>query len=110
MAYMETRNFNPENFVAGTYPIATDTEHSAGEDGIRMYAPVVMTDGKIRKVTSAEALTGLYGIAMNDADTGEPVVVWCTGEFFRDALVLEDGVTADALIQPMRNIGIFLKS
>lgn len=115
MEYIEHFSFDPDHFIAGGYPIASDPEKAAGEDGIKRYAPVMIKDGKIMKLASKEALTSgesgdLYGIAMNDAKNGEPVVVWCTGEFFADALVLEEGVTLDDVRVPLRKLNIFLKS
>lgn len=52
---------------------------------------------------------GLYGITADSAKNGEDAVIYLTGEFFADELVLPQNVTAAALEVPLRNIGIFLK-
>ncbi len=36
-------------------------------------------------------------------------MIYLTGEFFADALVLPDGVKAEDIEVPLRDIGIFLK-
>ena len=54
-------------------------------------------------------MTGLYGIAAEDAASGEDAVVYLTGEFFAEGLALPDGVTAADIEAALRNIGIFLK-
>ena len=53
--------------------------------------------------------TGIYGIVADDAASGDDVVIYLTGEFITDALVLEDVVTAADIEVALRDIGIFLK-
>ena len=53
--------------------------------------------------------SGLYGIVAEDAEADKDVVVYLSGGFFKDALVLPENVTADELEVPFRNIGIYLK-
>jgi len=57
----------------------------------------------------AAATTGLYGITATSAEADGECVVYLTGAFFADGLVLETGVAADDLEAAFRNIGIFLK-
>ena len=54
-------------------------------------------------------MTGLYGIAADGAASGEEAVIFLTGEFFGDALVLPEGVKVADVEVPLRNIGVFLK-
>jgi hypothetical protein len=99
---------DPEYLIAGVN-IGIATAAKTAAEAVEKGAPVIRnSDGKIAKVTDA-ASTELYGIAADSAKAGEEAVIYLTGEFFRDALALEDGVTADALELPFRNIGIFLK-
>lgn len=53
--------------------------------------------------------TGLYGIVADDAEADEEAVVYLTGEFFGDALVLPENATLAHVEVPLRNLGIFLK-
>lgn len=66
--------------------------------------PLAAVDG-----SNALNVTGLYGIAAEDAASGEDAVVYLTGEFFADGLALPDGVAAADIEVALRNIGIFLK-
>ena len=52
---------------------------------------------------------GLYGIAADDAQAEEEVVVYLTGAFFGDALVLPENATVADVEVPLRNLGIFVK-
>lgn len=65
--------------------------------------PLAAVDG-----THALNVTGLYGIAAEDAASGEDAVVYLTGDF-RGWLALPDGVAAADIEVALRNIGIFLK-
>ena len=60
-------------------------------------------------VGGAKSSKHLYGIAAEDAASGEDAVVYLTGEFFADGLALPDGVAAADIEVALRNIGIFLK-
>ena len=105
-----------EYLIAGaTIPVTTGVKEAAAD--LKRGAPVLLNgSGKAAKVTATtvENVTttdteGLYGIAADDAESGEDVVVYLTGEFFAEALVLEENVTAQTLEIPFRNIGVFLK-
>ena len=52
---------------------------------------------------------GLYGIAADDAQAEEEVVVYLTGACFGDALVLPENATVADVEVPLRNLGIFVK-
>jgi hypothetical protein len=100
---------DPEYLIAGV-DIGITTAIKEAAEVIEKGAPVARdSNGKVKKITDAADTEGLYGIAADSAQTGEGAVIYLTGEFFGDALALEDGVTADALEIPFRNIGIFLK-
>lgn len=109
----------PEYFIAGhTIRIAT-TVKEAGAD-LPAHAPVLLADGKVTPVTvtttgsgetakTTVTTTGLYGITAESAKSGEDAIIYLTGEFFADALVLPEGAKAADVEIPLRNIGIFLK-
>ncbi len=74
---------------------------------------VLMDGGKVKPLAAVDSsnalnVTGLYGIAAEDA-ASEDAVIYLTGEFFADGLALPDGVTAADIEAALRNIGIFLK-
>ena len=103
----------PKYFIAGTrIGITTATKEAAAD--IEAHAPVLLADGKvspIAKVDSSHALslTGLYGVAADSVTSGGEAVIFLTGEFFGDALVLPEGVKVTDVEVPLRNLGIFLK-
>lgn len=102
----------PEYLIAGaTIRITTAVKEAAAD--LAKGAPVILdANGKAAKVVAADSTvvtTGIYGIVADDAESGDDVVIYLTGEFFADALVLETGVTAADVEIPLRNIGIFLK-
>ena len=109
----------PEYFVAGhTIRIATEVKEAGADLPAR--APVLLANGKVTLVTAATTgrgetakttvnTDGLYGITAESAKNGEDAIIYLTGEFFGDALVLPEGVTAADVEVPLRNIGIFLK-
>jgi phosphopentomutase len=109
---VQTYSIEPEHLIAGV-AIGITTSAKEAEEAVVKGAPVLLSkDGKVKKVTASEdsvATDGLYGIVAEDADKGEEAILYLTGEFFADALALEEGVTADALEVAFRNIGIFLK-
>lgn len=103
--------FNPDHLIAGTN-IAIETAVKTAGEAIVAGAPVALSSGNAVNVTgTSEAVdtTGLYGIAAESAKSGDPVVIYLTGEFFAGALRCGEHVTAAALEVPFRNIGIFLK-
>ena len=65
------------------------------------------TDGKIKAVT-ADTVADVYGLAAENAEEGEEVVYYLTGEFFGSAIEVPVGKTAADFKAPFRKIGIFL--
>ena len=109
--FWETRSYAPDSFLAGMYPVAKDLEAVAGA-AVKEYAPVMKnSDGKIVPIgsTNLTDLSGVYGIAVNAAENGKPVVVYRTGEFWGNRLALEDGVTLDAIRDALAALNIYLK-
>ena len=103
----ESYSTSPEYLIAGTaVPVVARVKEAAA--AVKAGAPVAIADGKVGLYTAADGQV-LYGIAADAATSGEEVAVYLAGEFFTDALVLESGVTADAIELAFRNIGIFLK-
>ncbi len=109
-------SLEPEYLIAGT-TIRTKTGVKTAAVALEKGTPVILdSDGKAAKVTATTSgdkttvsTTGLYGIVADSAEKDEDVVIYLTGEFFADALVLETGVTAGDLEVAFRNMGIFLK-
>lgn len=111
----KTFSTQPDYLIAGTAEIVTATKE-VGSAALKRGAPVVLgEDGKLAAVkvsgsgTYTVDTTGLYGILAEDADTGEEGIVYLSGEFFADALVLPEHATVEDVEIPLRNLGIFLK-
>lgn len=109
----KTYSLETEHFIAGTTVGIVPAVKEAAED-LPKYAPVLLSEGKVKKVADVDgthplSTTGLYGLTVEEAKTGEDAIVYLTGEFFADALTLPTGVKAEDLEVPLRNIGIFLK-
>ena len=98
---------SPVNFFAGDFPVVTEAGDVKSGATVRKYAPVIKIADGISEAT-ADGLADLYGIAADDSTDGG-VVCCLTGEFFADALPLQDGVTVEALKPAFRKLGIFLK-
>jgi len=107
MYEITTTEFNPENFFAGSFPIAKDVGAIKTGATINRHAPLVKGATGIIEADS-ESLDDLIGIAAA-APSGGKVVYYLTGEFFADALHLPTGVTVEALKPAFRKLGIFLK-
>lgn len=106
----ENYAFNPDYLIAGNYPIQTAVKTAA--EAIAAGAPVILgVSGLTNVVKSGGSVstTGLYGIAADSAAQGDDVVVYLTGEFFANALALQEDVTVADVEVPFRNLGIFLK-
>jgi len=105
---VKTFSTAPEYFEAGTNIGIAKAVMVAGE-AIPAHAPVARgADGKLAKVT-ADNLAGIYGLLPEAAAAKEETVVYLTGEFFANSLVLEKGITVKDVEVSLRNIGIFLK-
>jgi hypothetical protein len=107
MYEITSASYTPENFIAGDFPMKTDTGTVKSGATVRKYAPVVQGADGIAEA-AADTLTDLVGIAADEPNGGE-VVYYLTGEFFIEALVLPDGVTAETLKPACRKLGIILR-
>lgn len=104
----------PDYLIASTAEIVTGTKEASVQ--LKRGSPVVLdADGKLApvKVTNSSGwttdTTGLYGILAEDVESGEIGIVYLSGEFFADALVLPTHATVADVEIPLRNIGIYLK-
>ena len=103
----------PDYFIAGT-TVGIVTAAKEASAAIAAHNLVLLDGGKVKPLAAVDSsnalnVTGLYGIAAEDAASGEDAVVYLTGEFFAEGLALPDGVTAADIDVALRNIGIFLK-
>ena len=111
----KTFSTQPDYLIAGTAEIVTAAKKAAA--ALERGAPVVLdSSGKLAAVTVSGSTgnykteaTGLYGILAEDVKSGEQGVVYLSGEFFADALVLPANGSAADLEVPFRALGIFLK-
>lgn len=100
--------YTPKMVHAGDYPVVTDSGTVATGETIVELMPVVLeADGTIKAVT-ADTIANVYGLAAEDAEEGEEVVIYLTGQFFGDAVVCPAGTTAADFKAPFRKINIFL--
>lgn len=112
----KTFSTQPDYLIAGTAEIVTAAKEAAA--ALKRGAPVVLDgSGKLAAVTVVSGgpgtykteATGLYGILAEDVKSGEQGVVYLSGEFFANALVLPANGSAADLEVPFRALGIFLK-
>ena len=104
----KTFSCEPEYFIAGTnIRIATAVKEASAD--LSAHTPVLLAEGKVTPVAEADKLTGLYGVTAEAAKSGEDAIIYLSGEFFADALVLPAGMTAADVEVPLRNLGIYLK-
>ena len=103
----KTFSCEPEYFIAGTNIRIATAVKEAGAD-LSAHTPVLLAEGKVTPVAEAAKLTGLYGVTA-EAKSGEDAIIYLSGEFFADALVLPAGMTAADVEVPLRNLGIYLK-
>ena len=100
--------YNPKMVHAGDYPVVTDSGTVAEGETIIELMPVALgTDGKIKAVTS-DTVADVYGLAAENAEAGEEVVIYLTGQFFGDSIEVPAGTTAADYKAPFRKLGIFL--
>lgn len=104
----------PDYLIAGNAEIVTAVKDAAAD--LKRGAPVVLDgSGKLAAISVSGSgsytvdTTGLYGIMAEDAAYGEEGIVYLSGEFFADALVLPEHATVADVEVPLRNLGIFLK-
>lgn len=109
----KTYSTTPDYFIAGT-TVGIVTAAKEASAAIAAHNLVLLDGGKVKPLAAVDGsnalnVTGLYGIAAEDAASGEDAVIYLTGEFFAEGLALPDGVTAADIEVALRNIGIFLK-
>ena len=109
----KTFTYNPEYLIAGgNIGITTAVKEAAA--ALSKGAPVLLnSSGKVAKVVESGGsvdVSTIYGIVADDVASGDDAVIYLTGEFFADALALEENVTIADIEVAFRNIGIFLKA
>lgn len=101
-------SYTPKMVHAGDYPVVTDSGTVAEGETILELMPVVLgTDGKLKAVTS-DTVTEVYGLAAENAEAGQEVVYYLTGQFFGDSIETPAGTTAADFKAPFRKLCIFL--
>lgn len=101
-------SYNPKMVHAGDYPVVTDSGTVAAGNTILELMPVTLgTDGKLSAVT-ADTVADVYGLAAENAEAGEEVVIYLTGQFFGDSIEIPTGTTPADFKAPFRKLGIFL--
>lgn len=101
-------SYNPKMVHAGDYPVVTDSGTVAASNTILELMPVTLgTDGKLSAVT-ADTVADVYGLAAENAEAGEEVVIYLTGQFFGDSIEIPTGTTPADFKAPFRKLGIFL--
>lgn len=126
MYEIETRSCERQHFLAGDFPIVKEVLPIKTGEVINGHEPVKVIDGQAEPVTlmaesAADAsagtpaasaaentVRGLAGISAASSN-GETVVIYRTGEFYADALIYREGVTAEMLKEPFAQLNIYLK-
>ena len=110
----KTFSTQPDYLIAGNAEIVTAVKKASAT--LKRGAPVVLSDGKLAAISVSGnsapytvTTTDLYGILAEDVASGEDGIVYLSGEFFADALVLPANATAADVEVPLRNLGIYLK-
>lgn len=120
---IKTESTEYDNLFAGlnrdeikTMPVVV-----ASGQNLERGALVKMVDGKVTAVdstTTGEApnevttFSDVFGIitdAVDASDGDADGVVYVTGDFNKDAIVLGEGLTADNFVKQCREVGIFLR-
>jgi hypothetical protein len=126
MYKIEKQNCAPDNFHAGEFPVENAVQPIKAGKTITKYMPVKLVDGKLEPVVKIVASAvdavnavpaktleentteNLYGIAAEDGTTAG-AVVYLTGDFFANELVLNSDITVEMLKPAFRKLGIYLK-
>lgn len=107
---VEKRNFTPQKFYAGEFPVVTETG-TAGAVIAQHDMIMSVTDEDSGAVTLQPATTAgianVVGIAINAAAKDEPVVYIMTGQVFADAVNIGT-IDAAAAKAALRKLCIFL--
>lgn len=99
--------YNPKMVHAGDYPVVTDSGTVAEGETIVELMPVTLANGTLKAVTK-DTIADVYGLAAEDAQEGEELVFYMTGQFFGEAIAVPEGTTAADFKAPFRKLGIFL--
>ena len=96
----KTYSTTPDYFIAGT-AVGIVTAAKEASAAIAAHNLVLLDGGKVKPLAAVDSsnalnVTGLYGIAAEDAASGEDAVIYMTGEFFADGLALPDGIGLEA--------------
>lgn len=101
-------SYTPKMVHAGDYPVVTDSGTVATGESIIELMPVTLnTDGELKAATS-DTVAEVYGLAAENAEAGQEVVYYLTGQFFGDSIKVPTGTTAADFKAPFRKLGIFL--
>lgn len=101
-------SYTPKMVQAGDYPVVTDSGTVAVGETILELMPVTLEANGTYKAVTAATVANTYGLAAENADGGEEVVIYLTGQFFGESLVVPAGTTASNFKAPFRKLGIFL--
>ena len=100
--------YTPKMVHAGDYPVVSDSGTvAAGETIIELMPVELAADGTLKAIT-AESIANVYGLAAEDKEEGEELVIYLTGQFFGDSIVTPAGTTAADFKAAFRKLGIFL--
>lgn len=101
-------SYTPKMVHAGDYPVVTDSGTvGTGETIVELMPVALATDGTLKAITASD-ITNVYGLAAEDKEEGEELVIYLTGQFFGDAIVVPAGTTEANFKAPLRKLGIFL--
>jgi len=96
--------------VAGIGDLPTLSTSATDTATISTTTPYVAgADPEPTKTAAENTAAGLYGIAADDAEAGDEVVVYLTGEYFASAIDWPENVTKEMLRPYFRSLGVFLK-
>ncbi len=94
------------NLFAGDFPVVTAT--IVAGSNIKANEIVVYKNSEFVRADDTPGGRP-YGIAATDAYAGEEVVVYLSGIFHKDAILLPDDMTLEKAIIGLRLVGIYLK-
>ena len=83
----KTYSTTPDYFIAGT-TVGIVTAAKEADGAVAAHNLVLLDGGKVKPLAAVDGthalnVTGLYGIAAEDAASGEDAVVYLTGDFSR---------------------------
>lgn len=99
--------YKPKMIFAGDFPVVKDMAVAAEGETISELMPVTLdSDGKVKAVT-ADTISDIYGLAAEEAESGQQTAVYLTGQFFSESVNLPEGITLSGIKVQLRKIGIF---